>query len=464
MSEDNGVWTAGYLADGVKTGRFSPREVTAIALARINSNPVARSAFRHVRADEALDEATRLSDRTDLGSLPLAGVPVAIKETSAVRGQTVAWDTSCVPQRHVSDSDVTARLRAAGAIIIGTTRAPQCCLWSMTDDDSVIANPWATGYSAGGSSGGSAAAIAAGMVPIAHGTDALGSVRSPAAICGIVGLAPGFGTVLAADSTQWSGLCYTHGPMATTVADAALMLSVLAQRPELGVIADTEDLRIATSTRPPGLPARIPREYIGAITNVANVLRLAGHRVAKADPPYGNITPALLARWLGGPGPDGPVPTRLEKRTQRHLRAARVVHSARLIRQAPQRQWIARAESFFAEYDVLVTPVLATLPPIAQQWSQRGWWPNALAATRLAPFTLPWNLAGFPAMSVPAGRMACGVPIGVQLVAPPGGESLLLAVAAQIEKLTPWPRVKTDAALPISVLSELHGWAGSQGV
>jgi amidase len=151
-----------------------------------------------------------------------------------------------------------------------------------------------------------------------------------------------------------------------------------------------------------------------------------------------NLTPAILSRWLGGLGTAAP--TQLEKRTRRHLRAARVVRRANLIKPVPRQQWIDRAHDFFADHDVLITPMFATLPPAARRWSARGWTPNALTAIRLTPFLGPWDLAGFPTMSVPAARYPSGLPIGVQLVAPPGGESRLLALAAQLESLNPWPR------------------------
>ena len=152
-----------------------------------------------------------------------------------------------------------------------------------------------------------------------------------------------------------------------------------------------------------------------------------------------NLTPALLSRWLGGLGTAAP--TQLEKRTRRHLRAARVVRRANLIKSAPREQWIERAHAFFADHDVLITPMFATLPPAARRWSARGWTPNALASIRLTPFLSPWDLAGFPTMSVPAARYPSGLPIGIQLVAPPGGESQLVALAAQLESLNPWPRI-----------------------
>jgi amidase len=112
-----------------------------------------------------------------------------------------------------------------------------------------------------------------------------------------------------------------------------------------------------------------------------------------------------------------------------------------LIKSVPRQQWIDRAHAFFTDHDVLITPMFATLPPAARRWSARGWTPNTVAAIRLTPFLGPWDLAGFPTMSVPAARYPSGLPIGIQLVAPPGGESQLVALAAQLESLNPWPRI-----------------------
>ena len=408
--------TAADLASQVRARRVDPVAITSAALARIAGDSRAFAAFRRVRRDEALAEAAAMADRSDLGELALAGVPIAVKEVAAIADEYPAWESPSTAKPFAFDSDVVERLRAAGAVLIGTTRTPQNCQYPMTDDaDAIVANPWAPRYSAGGSSGGSAAAVAAGFVPLAHGTDAFGSIRIPAAMCGLVGISPGTGTVAADDAWQWSGML-RHGPIATTVSDAALLLSVLAQRPQLATIAPAGVMRVATSVRPPGLarPIPIPKQF-------------------------GNLTPAVLSRWLGGLGTAAP--TQLEKRTRRHLRAARAVRRANLIKSVPRQQWIDRAHAFFADHDVLITPMFATLPPAARRWSARGWTPNALASIRLTPFLNPWDLAGFPTMSVPAARYPSGLPIGVQLVAPPGGESQLVALAAQLESLNPWPRV-----------------------
>jgi amidase len=271
-------------------------------LATISSGNEDIGAFRRVRQEEAVAEARALRARPDLAELALAGVPIAVKDVSAVAGEYAGWGSHAGSQQPFdSDSDIVARLRAAGAVIVGLTRAPELCLWPMTDtSEAVVRNPWAPPFTAGGSSGGSAAAVAAGFVPLAHGTDALGSVRSPAAICGLVGITPGAGTVWASDCSDWSGM-YTPGPLATMVSDAALLLSVLAEWPELAQISPPGVLRIATSVQVPNGWGRIPEEFAAAVARTAELLKGAGHYVAVATPHYGTI--ALRCSCAGSLGP-----------------------------------------------------------------------------------------------------------------------------------------------------------------
>jgi amidase len=438
-----GTMTATDIAAAVRAGALDPVSPTQEALHRIAFSHSTFGAFRRVRDFESFLEAEALRTHANLARLPLAGVPIAVKDVTAVAGESPvrgSGEAAAPPFR--ADSDIVARLRAAGAVIVGLTRAPELCLWPMTDTaEAIVRNPWAPDFTAGGSSGGSAAAVAAGLVPVAHGTDAFGSVRSPAAICGLVGITPGIGTVPALDAWQWSGL-YTHGPIATTVSDAALLLSVLAQRPALARVHDPAVLRIAVSVKSPTGAGPVPKAFTTTVIETGHLLAGAGHRVEEARPRYGNIGPALFARWLAGPGQtDAATDWRhTELRTLRHLRAGSVVRGTGLIRNGARHRWVLRAQQFFSEYDLLITPMLATMPPKAIAWRNKGWLANAVPSVRLTGYLGPWDLAGFPAMSVPAGRHKSGLPIGVQIVAPPGGESRLLSIAAQLEALNPWPR------------------------
>jgi amidase len=409
-----------------------PGEAVERSLAAIAERDAGIGAFAEVRADAARAEATALAGRSELRRLPLAGVPVALKELLDPDGDHV----------------VVRRLREAGAVVVGTTRMPQACLWPTTDRGGVVTrNPWSREYSAGGSSGGSGAAVAAGLVPAAHGTDGLGSVRIPASCCGLVGVKPGRGVVapVGLGGGDWFGLT-EHGVIAATVRDAALMLSVLAADPALARVEEPEEsLRIAVAVNPPIVGVPVDTEVVRATFAVAAALRGAGDRLERTAVPYPvTLGTALSARWFAAAreeiaalGPDVPV----EPRARRHAALDDVTRP--LLRRSSAASWERRALSFFGRYDVLVTPLLATGPLRARAWGERPWAVNVAASVlSTGGFAAAWNLAGFPALTVPGGvHPGTGMPIGVQLAGPPGSERLLLAVASTIERLRPWPPV-----------------------
>jgi amidase len=242
-----------------------------------------------------------------------------------------------------------------------------------------------------------------------------------------------------------------NGPLATTVADCALLLSVMADRPDLAEVAEPGALRVAVSSRNPigGFP--VASDWRRAARATAGALRIAGHTIRQANPPYGQrIASSALARWLAGAELDSRLladRSVVATRTRRHAAFGHAVLRAGFPKESGRTAWQAKAEAFFADHDVLVTPALAQSPPRAVAWAERGLVANLLANTRYAPFAAPWNLAGWPAMAVPAGCDATGQPLSVQLVARPGGEALLLSVAAQLERVRPWPRTAPVTAL-----------------
>lgn len=436
--------TAAGTADRVRAGDLSPVATVRASLETIAERDPEIGAFQVVRGERALAEAAEVSRRPDLGALPLAGVPVAVKDNIPVAGEPMRDGSAATSSRpSIGDHEVVRRLRAAGAVVVGLTRVPELCVFGATDGFwGVTRNPWDLGRSPGGSSGGSAAAVAAGMVPAAHGNDGLGSIRIPAACCGLVGLKPGTGVVPAGISPgDWHSMS-ENGALATTVADLGLMLSVMSGRRGLAATAVPDGpLRVAVSLRPPVPGVGLDPAYRGATEGVAAALESAGHHVAVAEVPRPvSAGVALLLRWFAGTLADAErlERARLERRIRVHARVGTVARP--LVRPAQRERWRATASSFLAPYDVLLTPALAQRPLPADEWSQRGWAANVLADTRYAPFAAPWNLAGFPAMAVPAGLHPAGTPLSVQLVAPDGGERLLLSVAAQIEQLLPWPR------------------------
>ncbi|MFC3450985.1 amidase [Amycolatopsis speibonae] len=387
------VKTAVEIAAAVRAKELDPVEVTREALDRIAAADGVVGAFRRVRVEEALAEAAAVAERADLADLPLAGVPVAVKDVAPVEGEYASWGSRAGSSAvSTEDGEIARRLRAAG------------------------------------------------LVPIAHGTDGLGSIRLPSAMCGIVGLKPGKGVVRVPGENGWFGLS-THGPMTTTVADAAVLMSVLAEQPGLADLTDPKRSRIALSTQVPMTRAPLPRAFSKAVTQAGELFRAAGHTVAPGTPRYSaGAVGGLLARWVAGPAEQAAEfdLAALQPRTRAHVRLGRLM--ANRVRESTRERWLERADEFFADHDVLVTPVLATLPLKARRWHESRWISNVLPSVRVAGFAGLWNLAGYPAMSVPVGVHPSGIPACVQLVAAPGGEALLLGLAAQLEAANPWPR------------------------
>ncbi|MFG2385305.1 amidase [Streptomyces avermitilis] len=442
--------SAAEIAAAVREKRATPREVVAEHLARIDRLDARVGAFRRVRADAALAEADEVASRADLAELPLAGVPVAVKDNLAVRGESTRHGSAATPDTPADHDHVTvARLRAAGAVVVGVTNVPELCVFGTTDGvHGTARNPWDTSRTAGGSSGGSAAAVAAGMVPIALGNDGMGSLRIPAANCGLVGLKPGYGTVPAdIGHGDWFGMS-ENGPLATTVEDARLMFAVLAGT--VPAVAETEAIRpsgpgtrtIALSVRSPLAGVAVGRPYASAAREAAELLAGAGHQVRRADPPYPLwLGTTSLAHWTAGTAVDAEDldVRRLTRRTRVHAAVGR--RFVRSVRGGVRREQLReRLTPFFEEHDVLLTPALARRGPAAAAWHERGWLRNLLVNTTYSPLTPPWNLTGWAALSVPFGTLPSGAPGAVQLVGRPGSELDLLAVAGQLEELHPWRR------------------------
>jgi amidase len=282
------------------------------------------------------------------------------------------------------------------------------------------------------------------MVPIAHGNDGMGSIRIPAACTGLVGLKPGLGAVPAElGNGSWFNMA-ENGPLATTVADCALLLSVLADRPELANPAVDPGLRIGVSVRSPLPVLPVDRHYRAAALETGRLLAEAGHPVRNAELRYPvKAGPAALARWFAGAAADAELladRSRLDGRVARHAQLGTLVRRLGGPRQAARRSWQRTADRYFDQVDVLVTPMLAQPPPAAIGWHTKSWAANLRTNIRYAPFAAPWNLAGWPAMAVPAGTHPSGVPLSVQLVGRPGSEAMLLGVASRLEQLRPWQR------------------------
>ncbi len=432
--------TAATIAAGVRDGVLLPSRVMAETATRIAAVDRESNPLHLLRAERAMAEAAALEERDDLDVLPLAGVPVAIEQGASIAGEPVLWEA-------VAGHPVAARLRGAGAVVVGLGAGDEQDHCNPGDaSDRVVHNPWNATRDAGGSAG---AAVAAGLVPLAHGSDGLGSVRVAAACCGVFGIKPGCYT--AAGAGGWPGLV-ENGVLATTVQDAALALSVLAARPNLAEVDPPGRLRIGLAVDPPSRLVQVDRHWTAAARRAASVAAAAGHLVETATVPYGNALFAVFLRWLAVGARDAPAPpqsARLSGRTRHQLALGRAVHQLRLVRPGQIDRVEARLLEFFDRYDVVITPTLAAPPPKARAWHSRGRPATLLAGARFTPFTPLWNLVGWPAASVPMGmHPLSGTPVAAQLAGPPGSESTLLRLAAQLETRHPWQRTAPSAATP----------------
>ncbi|MEU1549143.1 amidase family protein [Nocardia sp. NPDC005745] len=425
---------AATIAACVRDGLLHPGQVAADAGTRISAADREHTAFSVVRAEQAMAESVGLMERDDLDVLPLAGVPVAVEHGVPIAGEPVPWGPAAA-----ADHPVVARLRAAGAVVVGHVAAPELSRWvTSAGTEPVVRNPWNPARNAGSAAG---AAVAAGLVPVAHGCDGLGAVRVAAACCGVFGIKPGQYTVPGAGA--WSGLVES-GVLATSVDDAALALSVLAARPDLAEVDPPARLRIGLAVDPPSRLTRVDPHWTAAARRAASLAAAAGHLVEPTALPYGNALFAASLRWLALGARDAPAlpePDQLSRRARHRLALGRTVHRLRLARPAQIDRVEARLLEFFEHYDVVITPTLAAPPPPVRAWHFRNRPATLLAGARFAPFTPLWNLVGWPAASVPMGEHPrSATPVAAQLAGPPGSESTLLRLAAQLEAHYPWQR------------------------
>ena len=440
--------TAVGIAAAVRAGQASPSEVLEEHLERIATLDGRLGAFRLLRTEQVRAEARALEERGDLAGLPLAGVPVAVKDNVDLAGvPTRNGSAATSDEPAAADAELVRRLREAGALLVGKTNVPELCLWPFNESEAFgdSRNPWSLDHTPGGSSGGSAAAVASAMVPIGLATDGAGSIRMPASNCGLVGIKPGPGVVPfpSGGVSTWSGMS-EFGPLATTVADLGLALDVLASTGTYRAVAPPDrPLRIGYSAKPGAAGVKVHPEVRAAMEAVARVLADAGHQVEATDPPWrnGDAAPFLQRVFYGcAEDTDGLPWEALEDRTRAEARVGRMLRRARPAPTGPPERVVARYRAWFEDHDVLLSPTLATPPLRVGAYRGKGLSRTLLGLTRYMPYCPPLNLVGFPAASVPATTSAEGLPLGVQLAAAPGGEGLLLSVARQLETLRPWPR------------------------
>jgi amidase len=451
------------LARRIRAREVSSEDVLEACLERIAEVDGRVTAFVDLLRDRARDEAraadSRLRKRgATLG--PFHGVPIAVKDLNLAKGSFSRFGSRAFERLFVPfDDPVVARLRRAGFVIVGKTATSELGSLPVTEPDihPPTRNPWDLGVTPGGSSGGAGAAVAAGMVPIAQGGDAAGSIRIPSSFCRLFGIKPSRGRVENPFTHEDEHIIWTCGPLARTVGDAAAVLDVMAgitvgqphrapppPRPfaELAEQAP-RGLRIAVAVH--SNHVQTEPEIAAAVERVASLLSGLGHRIERRslDLPEGIIDEFLpvwqataatapvhdwsltqpVTRWLGEQG--------------MHVQAERVVRIVQKLGALVLEQ--------FGDVDAWITPTVAVAPPRIGAWSGLAPPDVFREAIKLGVFTAPFNISGQPAASVPAGRSSLGHPIGVQIAGRPLADGLVLALAREIERHAPWD----DGVVPL---------------
>jgi amidase len=458
--------TASELAGMVRTGECSARELVQTSLERIEELNPMLNAFVQVDAERALAAADAIGP--DDGR-PFAGVPIAIKNNRAVAELRLTYGCSLMAE-HVSsyDHNVTRRLRDAGFVIVGTTTLPEYGILPTTEARvfGPTRNPWDPERTPGGSSGGAAAAVAAGIVPVAHGNDGGGSIRIPAACCGLVGLKPARGRVSPAPDTGDS-LLSIDGVLTRTVADTAAILDVLAGY-ELGdatwapppgepfatsAASEPGRLRIAATTLSPVPEAVLDPQCARAVDDAAELLRSLGHEVEEVSPPwreggvrelFGTVFSSHIALSIAYSGMIAgrqPRAADMEAMSWAIFSMVKRLGALEVLAATARLQNFARRLiAFLSPYDALLTPALAErpLPLGALDTDAPSPMDTFTRSALFTPYTPIFNASGQPGIALPLFEGVDGLPLAVQLVGRPAAEGALLALAAQLEEARPW--------------------------
>lgn len=447
-----------------RTRRVSPLEVMQAVLARIDAVNPHVNAYVTLAREAALAAARKATAALRRGAAlpPLHGVPVSIKDLVPTRGLRTTWG-STLYAHHVPDADalVVARLRSAGAIVVGKTNTPEFGAGGNTFNAvfGATRNPWNLALTCGGSSGGAAVALATGMGPIAEGSDLGGSLRTPAAFCGVVGFRTTPGLVpMYPRELAWDALA-VQGPMARTVADVALMLSVIAGPDDRAPLSYDVDTRAFTRAvrRPsvrgwriawtPDLDGLLPvdPEVVRVAETAMRAFRALGARVRRASPSFTELNDIVLGtRGLSM------VALHADKlpRWRAELQPGLVWNieqglglTSREIGRAERLRTVLwqRVRRFMEDFDLLALPTVAVKPfPVEQPY------PTEIAGKPLENYT-QWffltyaiSVTGLPVISVPAGFTGDGLPVGIQLVGRRRQEAAVLRAAAAFEEAAPW--------------------------
>jgi amidase len=451
------------------SGSVTSVELVQRSLDAIAASQPSLNAFRVVLTEQALADADRADRKRaagqDLSDHPLLGIPIAVKDDVDIAGVPTRFGADGDIRPATEDAEVVRRLKAAGAVIVGKTNTCELGQWPFTSGPAFghTRNPWSREHTPGGSSGGSAAAVAAGLVAAAIGSDGAGSVRIPAAWTNLVGIKPQRGRISTWPLPEAFNGITVNGVLARTVTDAALVLDAASgnvpgdrhQPPPVQVsdhVAQAPGpLRIAKSTKFPFtvFRAKLHPEIGAAMDVVADQLKELGHTVVAADPDYSlEMSWNFLARstsglldWSHRLGHD----VDLDKRTRANLRTGMLL-SQHALRKARRHEARAhrRIGYLFNITDVVLAPTTAQPPPAVHDFDHRGGLSTDRTMIKACPVTWPWNLLGWPSISVPAGFTSDGLPIGVQLMGPANSEPLLISLAAELEAINGWAMRQPD--------------------
>jgi amidase len=443
-----------HVAALTDTGTPGATEAVRAALVRIARLDRDLNAFSVVLADEALETAAYLDGLAPQQRGPLHGVPVAVKAEIDVKGAVTTYGTRANSTPASADALIVRRLRDAGAVIIGVTRMPEFGAWPFTQTDGygITRNPHDQSRTPGGSSGGSAAAVAAGLVPVALGGDGGGSIRIPAANCGLFGLKPQRGRVSAAPNAHLWHALGTAGPLTRSVRDSALVHDIIdgtvdsddyRAEPVGSLVsavtgsAAAARLRVGVCLAPPAKTGRLHPEHAAAVQRAADLLSAAGHDVTEYDPHYPDPTASFIPQFFAGIRSEAAEvehPRALERRTRAVVRMGSWVRR-------PVHRWAERRgrriardlDRIWTDVDVLLTPTVPDRPGAADVIAGKGAVRTLLAASGPVAYTAMWNVTGFPAASVPLGTGSDRLPLSAQIIGPDNSEERLVALAAELE-------------------------------
>ena len=442
----------------VRNGDISPTELTQLYLERIETFEPQLGSFTYIAPEQALKNAQakteQLAKTQDKSKLPpFFGIPTAIKDLFAVKGMPCTYGNAMLKD-NISDYDegIVTRIKQAGFVILGKTATSEFGALPYTEPLGFppCRNPWHLDYTSGGSSGGAAAAVAGGLIPLAPGSDGGGSVRGPASCCGLVGLKPSRGRVSNAPVGDYQGGIATHGCLSRNVADGAALLDVMAgyiigdpywlPDPQISfgeaLIQDIPPLKIAFA---PSLANFPPAEPLiqQQVKDIASILTNQGHILEEVCPDFTPLIEPFCKVWQAGIAMVGvpeeilsPMSLWLKKEAGTLGDYLQAVHQMQII----ARQIVA----FFESYDVLLLPTNLHSPLQIGQWSHLSHQDTLNQIINWVAPCPPFNASGNPAIAIPTGFTAEGVPVSVQLVGKPAAETTIINLAHQLEKVKQW--------------------------